>query len=63
MKKMLIAGALFCGTTLFLGACNSGGGGDDHATQNENADIDGTTEMENDMMEDTTTVGDTTSTM
>ncbi|MEJ8758163.1 hypothetical protein WG947_14210 [Pontibacter sp. H259] len=63
MKKKLMTAALLC-STLLLGACGgSDGEGDDHATQNENADFEGTTETENDMTEDTTMTGDTTTTM
>ena len=59
--RVLILGLTFCGATLFLTSCGTNdGGGDEHATQNENIG-DGT--MEDDMTVDTTTMGDTTTTM
>ena len=44
--RVLILGLTFCGATLFLTSCGTNdGGGDEHATQNENIG-DGTMEPE-----------------
>jgi hypothetical protein len=59
--RVLILGLTFCGATIFLTSCGSNdGGGDDHATQNENM---GDETMDDDVSTDTTTMGDTTTTL
>jgi hypothetical protein len=67
--RILIMGLTFCGATMFMTSCGGSGDGegDDHATQNETSiDTDETMNngaMDDDISEDTTMTGDTTTTM
>jgi hypothetical protein len=59
--RVILMGFIFCGATMLLSSCGTKNGeGDDHATQNENI---GNGSTENGMSGDTTTMGDTTTTM
>lgn len=66
--KVLLTGAVFYGAGLLLTSCGGGDGeGDDHATQNETSiDTEETYDngqTQDDISEDTTMMGDTTTTM